>query len=69
MVAALAGILLGKYLAYALWGKDNGYDFGGMWGWFDALWIGLAIVTAWRVAQPEEDSALEGPEAVETREP
>ena len=69
VVAALAGILLGKYLSYALWGKDNGYDFGGMWGWFDALWIGLAVVTAWRVAQPEDESALGGPEAVEAREP
>ena len=69
VIAALAGILLGKYLSYALWGKDNGYDFGGMWGWFDALWIGLAVVTAWRVAQPEDDSPFEGPEAVENSEP
>jgi hypothetical protein len=66
VVAALTGIVLGKYVAYALWGKDNGYDFGGMWSWWDALWAGLAVVTAWRVAQPNE---LEGPEAVEIDEP
>jgi hypothetical protein len=69
VVATLAGIVLGKYLAYALWGKDNGYDFQSMWGWFDLLWIGLGVVTAWRVAEPEHESALEGPEAVENREP
>jgi hypothetical protein len=69
VVATLAGIVLGKYLGYALWGKDNGYDFQSMWGWFDLLWIGLGVVTAWRVAQPEDEPVFEGPEAVESREP
>jgi steroid 5-alpha reductase family enzyme len=69
VVATLAGIVLGKYLGYALWGKDNGYDFQGMWGWFDLLWVGLGVVTAWRIAQPEDELTPAEPEPVEAREP
>jgi hypothetical protein len=73
VVCALAGILLGKYLSYALIAQEDletvGVDIGlfssDMWsffredldfvfGWFDLLWIGLAVYTAWRALQPEQ---------------
>jgi hypothetical protein len=73
VVCALAGILLGKYLSYALIAQEEldavGVDIGlfssDMWsffrddldfvfGWFDLLWIGLAVYTAWRALQPEQ---------------
>ena len=70
---ALLGILLGKYLSYALvlqeeadaQGVQVGLFSSDMWsffredldlvfGWFDLLWIGLAVYTAWRALQPDE---------------
>ena len=78
---ALAGILLGKYLSYALIaqedldsiGIDIGLFSGDMWsffredldfvfGWFDLLWIGLAVFTAWRALQPDQPEPAPAPE-------
>jgi len=28
-------------------------DLGAVFGWFDLLWVGLAVFTAWRLLQPE----------------
>jgi ABC-type Fe3+-siderophore transport system permease subunit len=70
VVAALIGILLGKYLSFVFIAReqlDESYGFfsGDTWnlfmdnkgivfGWWDVLWTGLAVVTAWRAAQPGE---------------
>jgi hypothetical protein len=54
--AALVGVVVGKYLSYLLWGQDNGYTFSGMWGWIDALWVGLAVVTAWQLLDPSDEA-------------
>lgn len=81
VACALVGILLGKYLSYALvlqeeadaQGVDVGLFSGDMWsffredldlvfGWFDLLWIGLAVFTAWRALQPAEPELPPGPE-------
>ena len=35
-----------------------------VWSWWDLLWIGLAVYTAFRIPQPEEE-----PHPVESREP
>jgi hypothetical protein len=59
VVAALGGIVLGKYLSYQFWGDTNGYTFSAMWSWFDALWIGLAVVTAARIAGDQDESEPE----------
>lgn len=29
-------------------------ELGTVFGWFDLLWVGLAVVTAWRILEPEE---------------
>ena len=55
VAAALVGVVVGKYLGYLLWGQDNGYTFSGMWGWIDALWVGLAVMTAWQLLDPSDD--------------
>jgi len=73
IVAALIGILIGKYLSFALivqdaagaqgvelslFGADMRQlfrdDLGNVFALWDLLWIGLAVVTAWRILQPEE---------------
>jgi hypothetical protein len=72
VVAALIGILLGKYLSFVFIVRDELSDVvdvpifsGDTWSLFmdnkdvvfsfwDILWIGLAVVTAFRVARPEE---------------
>jgi hypothetical protein len=33
-----------------------------VFGWFDLLWIGLAVFTAWRALQPAEPELPPGPE-------
>jgi hypothetical protein len=72
IVAALIGILIGKYLSFALilqeaadaegfelslFGADMRQlfrdDLGNVFALWDLLWIGLAVVTAWRILQPE----------------
>ena len=59
IVAALVGILLGKYLSWALWGEENGYPrWTNMWSWWDALWIGLAVVTAWQVTDRDDEDVV-----------
>jgi hypothetical protein len=59
IVAALVGILLGKYLSWSLWGEENGYpSWTDMWSWWDALWIGLAVVTAWQVADRDDEDVV-----------
>ena len=55
VLLALGGVVLGKYLSWAWWGKDNGYAaFSDWWSFWDALWIGLAVISAWRIIQPDE---------------
>jgi hypothetical protein len=65
IVAAVIGILIGKYLTFWWSVKDAVEalglstwdvfwdDLGAVFSWFDALWIGLAVITAWRILQPE----------------
>lgn len=74
VVAALIGILLGKYLSFVFIAREDlerlGADVpvlsGDTWDLFmdnkdvvfsfwDLLWIGLALFTAWRVARPQEE--------------
>jgi hypothetical protein len=76
IVAALIGILIGKYLSFALilqdaadaegvelslFGADMRQAFqdelGTVFALWDLLWIGLAVVTAWQILQPEEAEA------------
>jgi hypothetical protein len=73
IAAALIGILIGKYLSFALIVQDaasaEGFelslfgadmrqlfrdDLGNVFALWDLLWIGLAVVTAWRILQPQE---------------
>ena len=73
IVAALIGILVGKYLSFALIVQDAASaegvelslfgadmrqlfrdDLGNVFALWDLLWIGLAVVTAWRILQPEQ---------------
>jgi hypothetical protein len=76
IVAALFGILIGKYLSYAwvlqevveeqlggaievpIFSRDTvdsfREDLSSVFSWIDLLWVGLAVVTAWRVLSPEE---------------
>jgi hypothetical protein len=72
VAAALIGILIGKYLSFALilqdaasaqgvdlslFGADMRQAFqdelGTIFALWDLLWIGLAVVTAWRFLRPE----------------
>lgn len=65
IVGALSGILLGKYLTFWWSFRDvaNELDastWSSFWdnldvvfSWWDALWIGLAMITAWRILQPQ----------------
>jgi hypothetical protein len=81
VACALVGILLGKYLSYALIAQEElesvGVDIGlfssdmrsffredldFVFGWFDLLWIGLAVYTAWRALQPAEPEPTPVPE-------
>jgi hypothetical protein len=81
VVCALAGILLGKYLGYALIAQEDlaslGVDIGlfssDMWsffrenldfvfGWFDLLWVGFAVYTAWRALRPAQAEPAPAPE-------
>jgi hypothetical protein len=81
VACALVGILVGKYLSYALVlqeeaetaGVDVGLFSSEMWsffredidivfGWFDLLWVGLAVYTAWRALQPAEPEPAPEPE-------
>ncbi len=55
IVAALVGVVVGKYLGYLWFGEENGYTFREMWSWWDALWIGLAVVMAYRIADHESE--------------
>ncbi|MGH3070792.1 MAG: hypothetical protein ACRDNB_00810 [Gaiellaceae bacterium] len=80
VVLALVGILLGKYLSYALivqedieaLGESIGLfsgdmisffrdDLDAVFGLFDLLWIGLAVVTAWRVPQLDQPEPVAAP--------
>jgi hypothetical protein len=73
IVAALIGILVGKYLSFALIVQEAAGaqgvelslfsadmrqlfrdDLGNVFALWDLLWIGLAVVTAWRILQPEQ---------------
>jgi signal peptidase I len=64
VVWALLGIVLGKYLAFAmvndlavLSGDTFSFfrdDLGRLFGLFDLLWIGLAVATAWMTLQPDD---------------
>jgi ABC-type Fe3+-siderophore transport system permease subunit len=78
VVAALVGILVGKYLSFVFvarheLGESYGFLSGDTWNLFmdnksvvfsfwDVLWIGLAVVTAWRVAHPAEPDDRHEPE-------
>ncbi len=74
VVLALAGIVLGKYLAFVWIGQDElgkaglslpvfstdtmrlFWDLkGDIWSGWDLLWVGLAVVTAFRIPQPEPE--------------
>lgn len=81
VVAALIGILLGKYLSFVFIARDELESLGAdvpifssdtwhlfmdnkdiVFSFWDLLWIGLALATAWRVAKPEAPQPLaEGP--------
>jgi hypothetical protein len=82
VVLALVGILLGKYLTYALivqedieaFGESIGLfsadmfeffrdDLDAVFSFFDLLWVGLAVASAWRIPQADE------PEPAPPREP
>ena len=73
VVLALVGILLGKYLTYALivqedieaFGESIGLfsadmfeffreDLDAVFSFFDLLWVGLAVASAWRIPQAHE---------------
>jgi ABC-type Fe3+-siderophore transport system permease subunit len=78
VVAALVGILLGKYLSFVFIARDEldesfGFLSADTWNLFmdnkgivfsfwDVLWIGLAVVTAWRMAFPGEPDERHEPE-------
>jgi len=80
VVFALLGILLGKYLAFAFvvreeFGGAIGLLSGDMFslfrdslrevfGLFDLLWAGLAVVTAWFALRPAEPAARTEPAAL-----
>ena len=70
---ALVGILIGKYLSFALVVQEDAESIGAsiglfsgdmfelfrenldtVFGLFDLLWVGLAVVSAWRIPQLDE---------------
>ena len=72
IAAALLGILLGKYLAFAFVQQESGLPFGVLsedmltlfrenlgaaFSLFDVLWIGLAVVSAWLALRPQDEEA------------
>jgi hypothetical protein len=78
VVLALAGIVIGKYLAFVWIGQDELGKVGlelpvfstktmrlfwnlksDIWGGWDLLWVGLAVVTAFRIPQVEREPAKE----------
>ena len=75
IVSALLGVLIGKYLGFAfqaqkVLGDDYGLLSGEMFtlfrenlrevfGLFDLLWTGLAVVSAWYALRPEEGGVAE----------
>ena len=82
VVAALIGILLGKYLTFWWVVRDEAEQFGvasdfgvlssntfdlfreelgTVFSWYDLLWVGLAVVTAWRIPAPEEPEGAPEP--------
>ncbi len=80
VVCSLLGVLLGKYLAFAFvveesLGGEIGVLSGDMlsffrdalgdvFGLFDLLWLGLAVVTAWLTLKPDEAEGLSSERAV-----
>jgi signal peptidase I len=74
-LAAGVGVLVGKYLGYALtvreqFGGDIGVfsrdmwaffrqDLGAVFGLFDLLWLALAVGTAWYLLRPQEEQQPE----------
>jgi hypothetical protein len=82
VVAALLGILVGKYLSFAWEIEELGERFGletveiystammrafrdslaDVFGWFDLLWAGLAVFTAWRATMPAAPEPSSPPE-------
>jgi signal peptidase I len=72
IAAALLGILIGKYLAYAFDQRELGLPYGVLSGdmfslfrenlgqvfrLYDLLWIGLAVASAWYALRPQEVEA------------
>ena len=82
VVAALTGILLGKYLSFVFIAREDLERLGAdvpifsrdtwdlfmnnkdiVFSFWDLLWIGLALFTAWRVARPQDEPRPEPVEA------
>ena len=80
--AALLGVLLGKYLAFAMLVQEESELVGQgiglfssdmrelfrdrldeVFGYYDLLWAGLAVVTAWYMVRPGESAAAAPPPA------
>jgi hypothetical protein len=82
VLLALAGIVIGKYLAFVWVGQDVlgdelgalGFDLpvfstdtfdlwwdarDDVWGGWDLLWVGLAVVTAFRIPKHEREAPAE----------
>jgi signal peptidase I len=70
IVAALLGILVGKYLAFAFVQRELGLPYGVLsgdmvtlfrenldriFGLYDVLWTGLAVASAWYALRPQEE--------------
>lgn len=49
VLSSVIGILLGKYITYYYWVQDYMITFGDMFGAYDFLWVGLAVLTAWQL--------------------
>ena len=74
IAAALLGILVGKYLAFAFVQQELGQPYGVLsqemltlfrenlnivFGLYDVVWTGLAVGTAWFALRPQEEEAAE----------
>jgi len=75
-LAAGIGVLVGKYLGYALTVREQfdgeigvfssdmwsffRQDLGAVFGLFDLLWLALAVGTAWYLLRPQEEQQPEG---------